>query len=176
MASPPNRLARFLLISLLLPGGAAAQVREYDVKAAFLLNFTKIIEWPADAFADASSPFGLCILGQDPFGRALDEVMKGETVAGRNIAIRRISDLPEPQACQIVFTTETGEEAVAGLRRLGPGVLTVADGENFVREGGIIGFVIENRRVRFDINRTAAEAAGLKFSSKLFTVARVVRK
>ena len=175
MAPPLLRLALFLLTSLVLPR-AAAQVREYDVKAAFLLNFTKFIEWPADAFADSNSPFAICIIGQDPFGSALDDVLKGETVAGRNIAIRRISDIPEPKSCQMVFTTEAGKEAVAGLRRLGQGVLTVGEGENFVREGGIIGFVIDNRRVRFDINRTAAEAAGLKVSSKLFTVARVVRK
>jgi hypothetical protein len=112
---------------------AADAQLEYQVKAVFLLNFTKFIEWPAAAFELPVSPVTICILGEDPFGAA--------------------KPLPD----------------------LGPGVLTVGEGETFTREGGMIGLVIDNRRVRFDVNQTAAERAGLKISSKLLSVARDVQ-
>jgi len=155
---------------------AAEAVLEYEVKAAFLLNFTKFIEWPAGSFADPASPLTICILGRDPFGRALDDVVQGEEVNGHKLAVRRISQIPEPQACQVVFAGN-GEKEIRGiLGGLGRGVLTVGDGEGFIRDGGMIAFVLENRRVRFNINQSAAESAGLKLSSQLLSVARSVQK
>ena len=147
---------------------------EYDVKAAFLLNFLKFVDWSPAAFADANSPIDICILGKDPFGRILDQLVEGETVNGRKVAVRRMSDHPAPKTCQLAFVEGTGKEAENALNGLGRGVLTVAEGERFVRDGGIIGFVIENRRVRFDINRKVAETAGLTLSSRLLSVARAV--
>ncbi len=163
--------------SLLWPNCALAQAAlEYEVKAAFLLNFTKFIEWPANAFAAPDSPFTICILGKDPFGRALDQIVEGESIAGRKLMVRRISQDPEPQTCQVVFISNGEKEVRRILSGLMNGVLTIGEGENFIRAGGMIAFAIENRRVRFDINQTAAESAGLKLSSKLLTVARTVDK
>jgi hypothetical protein len=154
---------------------APEQTLEYEVKAAFLLNFAKFVDWPASAFGDAGSPLAICILGRDPFGRAIDDLVQGEEVGGRKLLVRRIAEPPPSKACQIVFTQQSGTDAIKPLSDL-RGVLTVGEGESFVHDGGIIGFVIDNRRVRFDISRRAANEAGIKLSSKLLSVARAVEK
>jgi hypothetical protein len=158
------------------PYATADATLEYQVKAAFLLNFTKFIEWPATAFADAGAPFTICVLGNDPFGSALEQVVSGETVGGRKLAVRKMDQPPAPQTCQVVFQAGTGKDRAAAPGSLGAGVLTVGEGESFVREGGIIAFVIDNHRVRFDINQSAADHAALKLSSKLLSVARSVTR
>lgn len=178
-----SRLSRaalcFLACAALLqfPSRAADQVSvEYAVKAAFLLNFAKFVDWPPGSFANADSPIAICILGKDPFGRSIDESVQGEVVNGRRLTVRRIAQAPAAQTCQIVFTQLSGKDAAGILSSVGPGVLTVGEGESFVRDGGIIAFLIENRRVRFDIDEKAAEAAELKLSSKMLAVARSVQK
>jgi len=165
--------ASFLLCSA---SAAFGQALEYDVKAAFLLNFTKFIEWPPSAFPGSSAPFAICILGKDPFGGALDAVVAGETVNGHPLIVRRLTEKPPAQSCQILYTGEPVKEAAQTLGSVGPGMLTVGEGDAFLRGGGMVAFVTENRRVRFDINRSAAEAAGLKLSSRLLNVARSVQK
>lgn len=146
------------------------------MKAAFLLNFTKFIDWPPTAFSDANSPLAICVLGKDPFGRGLDEIVQGETVNNRRLVVRRLSQPAPAQQCQVVFFGGDDRDRSKTLADLGRGVLTVGDGEKFFNDGGMIAFLIENRRVRFDIDQAAAERAGLKLSSKLLNVARVVEK
>src|SRR5579884_21307 len=173
---PTSRLPVLALL-VLCPGITAADpAPEYEVKAAFLLNFTKFIDWPPAAYADANSPFTICLLGGDPFGRVLDDMVEGETVDGRKLVVRRISEPPGRKSCQMLFLGSGEKEVRRVLSELGPGVLTVGDHERFIHEGGMIAFVIDNRRVRFDINQAAAEAAGLKLSSKLLSVARRVAR
>jgi hypothetical protein len=155
---------------------ASPPALEYQVKAAFLLNFTRFVEWPASAFTAPASPFGICILGRDPFGQALDDEVRGEFEDGHPITILRLAEPPAPRTCQLVFISADSRNVPKILTALGAGVLTVGDGETFLRDGGIIGFVVENRRVRFDIDQKAAEAAALKVSSRLLSVARTVRK
>jgi hypothetical protein len=147
---------------------------EYQVKAAFLLNFTKFVEWPASAFRQPDSPVSICILGADPFGRGLDQMLSGELVSGRKVVAQRIKSAPPPQVCQALFVSRTEKDIGKILPGLGPGVLTVGEGEGFIRDGGMVAFVIENRRVRFEISQTTAENAGLKVSSKLLSVAKQV--
>jgi hypothetical protein len=175
-----NRWWRGFLIGAVLltcAGHLAAEPPlEYEVKAAFLLNFAKFVDWPPAVFPSADSPVAICILGKDPFGHAIDDLVQGETASGRKLVVRRITHAPVAQTCQILFTQESRKESAEILAALGPGVLTVGEGENFVREGGIITFLVENRRVRFDIDQKAAEAAELKLSSKLLAVARSVQK
>jgi YfiR/HmsC-like len=178
----PGCLRRF--ICLLVPLGlmvpicasAADERLEYQVKAAFLLNFTKFIEWPASAFDTSDSPIVICILGDDPFGNTLDQIVAGEVVAGRKISVQRIKRPPPLKSCQVLFVGRLEKEVLKSLPDVGPGVLTIGEGENFVHDGGMIAFVVENRRVRFGINETAAESAGLKLSSKLLSVAKSVEK
>jgi hypothetical protein len=105
-AGRARRLAKVLpslVLLALIPRGAAQQNIEYEVKAAFLLNFTRFIEWPASAFADTTSAFTICMVGKDPFGHVLDDVLKGETVNGRKLIVMRTSQAPAPQVCQVVF-------------------------------------------------------------------------
>jgi hypothetical protein len=148
---------------------------EYQVKAAFLLNFTKFIEWPPAAFGTAESPFTICVLGNNPFGSALDQIVKDEVVNGRRVAAQYLKRVPAPQTCQILFLNGPGKE-IAALPDLGPGLLTVGEGETFIRDGGMISFVIDNHRVRFEINQSTAVRAGLQMSSKLLGVAKSVEK
>jgi hypothetical protein len=155
---------------------SAQAVSEYEVKAAFLLNFTKFVEWPPSAFPEPDSPISLCVLGDDPFGTTLDELVRGETVNGRALVIRRMSQTPIPKVCHVVFFGLPSKEVPPLLRSVGPGVLAVGEGESFIRAGGMIAFVIDNRRVRFIVNQTAATNAGLRLSSRLLAVAKTVEK
>lgn len=165
------------LLALLpcLPSIAAEPPTESQIQAAFLLNFTKFIEWPAGALGAPYASFNICILGNNPFGGALDQVVAGEVVYGRKVVVQKIEREPEPGFCQIVFTGPQDSDPKM-LGRLGRGVLTVGVGQAFVRNGGMIGFVLENRRVSFEINRAAAESAGLVISSRLLAVAKAVTR
>jgi hypothetical protein len=155
---------------------AADDSLEYQVKAAFLLNFTKFIEWPSAAFVNASSPIAICILGEDPFGNALNQIVSGEVVSDRKVVVQKTKQAPPSKSCQVVFFSASEKDVRRILPGLGPGVLTVGEGEGFVRDGGMIAFVIENRRVRFEIHQSVAENAGLKLSSKLLSVAKAVEQ
>ena len=149
---------------------------EYRVKAAFLLNFTKFVEWPAEAFENSRSPFRICLFGNDPFGGVIDQMVKGEGLNGRPLVVSRISRMPEPKACQVLFVNRVSTDDMKALAPLRPGVLTVGEGHEFVRDGGVIAFVVENRRVRFDISQRAATSEMLTISSHLLSVARSVEK
>jgi hypothetical protein len=155
---------------------AAEPTLEYQVKAAFLLNFTKFAEWPLSAFANAQAPLEICILGKDPFGHVLDDVAQGEVVSGRKIQVRRILEPPTAQSCQVLFVDPAVKDMRKVLGGLAPTVLTVSEGERFIADGGVIALVVDNRRVRFDINQTAADNRAVKLSSKLLSVARSVSK
>ena len=149
---------------------------EYQVKAAFLLNFTKFVVWPDTAFAQQNSPLSICLLGEDPFGGSLDAMVKGESVHGHELAIQRIRRAPEARTCQVLFIPKSERDVARVLDESGPGVLTVGEGDAFLRQGGIIAFIIDNRRVRFDINQRAATNAMLTISARLMMVARSVRQ
>ncbi|MCU1237755.1 MAG: putative transrane protein [Candidatus Solibacter sp.] len=172
----PGRLALVLAVLGHFFVQLGSQVPEYQVKAVFLLNFTKFIEWPAAAFAAPESPIEICVMGEDPFGKVLDQVLAGEVVQGRRVVAQRIKNLPAPKTCQVLFVAKPEKDVTKGLSALGPGVLTVGEGESFVRGGGAIAFEIENRRVRFRINETVAANAGLVVSSKLLNIARSIER
>lgn len=169
-------LAKIFLLALLpvLLSHPARAAEEYEVKAAFLLNFTKFVTWPPVAFAGADSPLAICVLGDDPFGSALNEMVKGEAVNGHAVTVQRIRRAPESKACQVLYLAASEREVGKVLADLGPGILTVGEGDKFLREGGVIAFIIEDRRVRFDISQNAAAKAMLLLSSRLMMVARTV--
>lgn len=173
-----HRLLAIAILALLVYGVMPASPQaplEHHVKAAFLLNFIKFVEWPPDEFPDADSPISICIVGEDPFGPAIDEIVEGEVVGSRKLTVHRVA-APQPKECQVVFIGRSDKDSAKALAGVGPGVLTVGEGESFLRGGGIIAFVIENRRVRFNVNQTAARNAKLRLSSKLLSVAKVVEK
>lgn len=161
--------------------GALAQSREaseYQVKAAFLYNFAKFVEWPSDAARDSSDPITICIIGQDPFGTVLDEAVQGKTISGHKLVVRRSKPGQSWKGCQIAFISSSeGKDLPSVLERSKrSGVLTVGETEGFAQRGGMINFVIEQEKVHFEVNVEAAERAGLKISSKLLSLAKIVRE
>jgi hypothetical protein len=164
------------LVSTALGGidAASGERTEYQVKAAFLMNFTKFVEWPAAAFQDAGSPLTICILGEDPFGASLDQAVEGETAGGRKVAVQRIRRVPGPKTCQVLFITKSEKSVPETIETAGPGVLTVGESDRFLEDGGIIAFVLQARHVRFDINLRVALRASLVLSARLLNVARTV--
>ena len=158
-----------------VPGWAETPFSQYDVEAAFIVNFTRFVEWPAETFAGPETPFTICILGEDPFGPTIDQAAEGETVQNRRLVVRRIKEPPRDRACQILFWDHIGPGGPAALKNFGAGTLTVSEDADFVDRGGMIQFVIESRRVHFDINARAASTEKLKLSSQLLKVARSIR-
>jgi len=157
------------------PGASEfAAPTEYQVKAAFLYNFAKFVEWPD---AQPRAPFVIGVLGDDPFGPVLDQTVTGKTVLSRPLAVRRLADAADAPQVDILFIAASERARLPEvLRRLrGANVLTVGDTENFVGRGGMVGFRIAGNTVRFDINLREATRAGLRISSQLLRLAgRVV--
>lgn len=149
----------------------AEDTAEYDVKAAFLLNFARFVDWPDSSFTSSRAPLEICILGRDPFGRLLTDIVRGEIVQDRAIVVRRITAPPKPQTCQMLFVSTGGASIRSGIPA---GVLIVSDDARHLNSGAMLAFILDARRVRFDVNQKAAENAGLKISSKLLSVARMV--
>jgi hypothetical protein len=159
-----------LLLALTLALPLAAQgPSEYQVKAAFLYNFAKFVEWPADA---PGQPFCIGILGADPFGPLIDETLNGKTLGGRGVVVRRFSRPEDALACQIVFVAISAAPLKPLLKRFeNRSVLTVGEAPAFCQSGGIIGLEVSDQRIRFAVNREAADRAQLKLSSKLLSLA-----
>jgi hypothetical protein len=173
------RLSLGIVIRVLLNTSAHGQpLDEYQVKAAFIYNFAKFIEWPSQAFHGPSEPIAICVIGQDPFGGALQETVKGKEAAGRALLVRNISDVRGPGSCQVLFVSSSERKhlssILAGARRCG--LLTVGESDGFATSGGIINFRLEGGRVRFEINVVAAQQNELRISSKLLSLAESVKK
>jgi hypothetical protein len=154
----------------------AQSASEYQVKAAFLFNFAKFVEWPADAFPSGDAPLQICVFGRDPFRGDFEQVIEDKAVNGHRLEIIHPSGVPQARACQILFVVSAEKpqirEILQGLR--GASVLTVGDAAGFAKAGGIINFVLDENRVRFEINPKAAERAHLKISARLLTVAKLI--
>ena len=179
-------LGRILLTAALLAalaakapatdGGTDEAPTEYQVKAAFLFNFARFVEWPPTAFENATSPIGVCVLGDDPFGDSLNRVVAGKMLGERTLMVRRAKKLRELGGCEILFISgsERGHlpEILEELRTAP--VLTVGESEDFATRGGEVQFTLEESHVHFLINVDATERAGLKVSSKLLSLAHVV--
>jgi hypothetical protein len=156
----------------------SAPTAEYRVKAAFLLNFTHFVEWPADAFAGRDAPLVICVIGVDPFGEALDQIIEGESTDHRRIIVRRSNSAAHSQTCHLVFISRSeGQRIDEVLDAIGSSapVLTVSDIDRFVRHGGTIGFLLDRNRVRFEIGLNTAQRRRLKLRSQLLSLGRIVR-
>ncbi|MFI5174453.1 MAG: YfiR family protein [Terriglobia bacterium] len=150
--------------------------REYQVKAAFLYNFAKFIEWPSNVAADPNSPFVLGIMGDDPFGADLEQTINGKAVNGRRLVIKRFKRGQPLDLCQILFISSSEQGHLTQIldSLKGSSVLTVGEADHFAQSGGIINFTLKDDRVRFEINLGAADRARLKISSKLLVLGEVV--
>ena len=150
-------------------------VSEYAVKAAYLYNFAKFVEWPLQAFKTATSPLILCIVGKDPFGDALDAVAN-KTVRERTLVVQRLPRVEESTGCHILFLSNSESNHLAQvLRRLeNAPVLTVSDIQGFAEAGGMIGLVNVEQHIRFEINISSTKRANLKISSQLLKLAKII--
>jgi YfiR/HmsC-like len=171
-----------MVISLSIVNSAAliAQTKtanEYRVKAAFLYNFAKFVDWPPSAFTSGKQALTICVYGRDPFGSVLDDALLGKPVGNRRVDIVRTMQFQDLVGCHVVFVGTPEREPTAELaaRLKGRAVLLVGESEDFVASGGTIQFTIADNRVRFVVNPDAADRAGLKISSKLLALATIVR-
>ena len=173
--------AAAIVVALALAGAPAraqapAAPTEYQVKAVFLFNFSQFVDWPAAAFADGRSPLVIGVLGSDPFGATLDEIVSGETVNGRPLEVRRYASVEQIDTCHILFIERSQDErldaVLAALK--GRNVLTVGDFAGFARRGGIIRFVTVGNKIRLRVNLAAAQDEELTISSKLLRPAQIV--
>lgn len=166
-----------LLLNGLDPGIAAWAngFDEYAVKAAYLYNFAKFVEWPLQSFDRADAPLLICITGANPFGEALAS-LADKTVEHHPVEVRHQPDAANLEHCHIVFVSraEPGRWTAVRDRCGGLPILTVSDIGDFVRQGGMIGLVESDQRIRFDINLAAARQAGLRLSSQLLKLAMTV--
>jgi hypothetical protein len=163
-------LATLLLVTPL--HAQDAHPTESQVKAAYLYNFGKFVRWPEGRSAKLDS-LAICILGKDPFGAVLDSTVAGENIDGRKITVKRLSSIQETAQCSVLFVSSSEERRLAAIlpaaQRLS--MLTVSDMQNFAQRGGAIGLLNEQGKIRFEVNRTAAEQSHLVLSSELLKVA-----
>jgi hypothetical protein len=158
--------------------GAPGDVRadEYRVKAAVVYNIARFVEWPSSAFAGQDAPVVVCVIGADPFGDVLEETLRGRTVLGRPVSVKRLTDAAD--GCHVAFIAYSEQKRVDDLidRLGGTPSLTVSDIERFTDRGGIVGLATDGDRVRFDVNVSAAERASLTISARVLALASIVRR
>lgn len=147
---------------------------EYRVKAAYLLNFAKFVEWPTNRFETRTSPIKVGVLGKDPFGNDLDRTMAGRVLDGRKFEIIRTDDPEKARDCHIVFVSSSERKRLGEVIEMlhQKHVLTVGENEAFGEAGGIVRFFLYENTVRFKISAPAAEKAGVVISSKLLQVGK----
>jgi hypothetical protein len=164
----------FIAVMLLAEISLAQTAEEYEVKGAFIYNFTKFVEWSRVAEAPF---FSICILGDDPFEAAIERVTKGKTAHGRPFQVRRLREAADARQCQIAFVraAEMGKAAKLIDATRGSSVLTVGESREFVRLGGMFFLSMENNHVRVVINKTATDNAGFKISANLMALAEIYK-
>jgi hypothetical protein len=172
----PRLVTALLLAMLLTPRARGQAIEEYQVKAAFLYNFAKFVEWPSQAVQKPQDTIVVCVLGHNPFGNALEDVIRGKSIEGRALAFRLVTDAEEAGACQILFIgSAEGKHFRSIWGNIKPGILTVGESQGFAAGGGMINFKLDGGRVRFEINVGAAEQAQIRISSKLLSLAEIVK-
>jgi hypothetical protein len=154
-------------------GAAQRPVDEYQVKAAFLYNFVKFVEWPSDAFQSATENIVICVLGQNPFGRVLEDAVNGHAIDGRSLIVRHFSNVSQMVKCHVLFVSSAGNKPLPQMLPETSGVLTVGESDAPGADGVVINFKLDAGRVRFEINVQAAEREKIRISSRLLSLAEV---
>jgi hypothetical protein len=156
-----------------------ADSSEYLIKAGFIYNFAKFVEWPSATFAQPDSPIVIGVLGTDPFGNVLDRIVEDKKIGPRGFVVRRYKwgkDLKDLKDCKILFVSASErahiDEILQGVKGLP--ILTVGETPGFAERGGVIRFTLEDNRVRFEVNVDAAHQADLNISSRLLTLAKII--
>lgn len=169
-------LILFVCLVWAVPGRAQVTSSEYKVKAAFLLNFLKFVQWPDSAFSSADAPYGIGIWGDDPFGENLVDTVRGKSIGGRAVFVRKVEQTSDLADCHLVFISRSERSRLKSLLRdlKRTPLLTVSETEDFAKLGGMINFKLQYDKVRFEINPKAAASVGLRINSKLLSVATIV--
>jgi hypothetical protein len=169
-------LVLFIAIQVRSTDAQQQKLGEYEVKAAFMYNFMKFIEWPDNAFPDNHVTMNLCILGKDSFGSTLDSAVQGETINNKKIVIKRLNDTHSLEKCHVLFISGSEQEHLTQILKTlnGLNILTVGDTKGFAQQGVVINFYIEENKVRFEINQDAVNRSRLKISSRLLNLAKIV--
>jgi YfiR/HmsC-like len=169
-----SKLAVLLFLPIFALQAAGQRASEYQLKAAFVYNFTKFIDWPGESVR--SLTFQICVLGQNPFGSELTQLTDGKEIEGHPVQVLIVTNYHLARSCQVVFISASEnahmKEILSGLR--GRSVLTVGDSQGFVDAGGMIELLVEDERMRFEVNLHAANEARLKISAKLLSLAKAV--
>lgn len=165
---------------LFQPSNAPAQNDddpEYRVKLAFLYNFAQFVQWPSEAFQNSAAPLTICVVGPDPFQGEIEQSLRGRAVGGHPITIKRLRPDDDPRACHIVFVRASEKKTAARVLAVvkGASILTVGESRGFTDLGGIINLIIEENKLRFEVNLGAATQTQLKISSKLLALAKSVK-
>ncbi len=177
---------KFLTLTVLIVLGFplyGANISEYSVKAAYIFNFAKSVEWPDDAFDNDHSPIVIDVLGQDPFGSALDDAVKGKKVGTRALSVKRFESFDPEKADDlkkghILFISSSEQDRVKEILKnlKGSNLLTVSEIEQFPAMGGTILFDQEGDRIALVLNKKSAKKAGLTLSPELVQLSRVYKK
>ena len=166
-----------VMIGAWLPATCAetAPINEYQVKAVFLYNFVQFTDWPEEAFPATNTSFCIGVLGEDPFGKALEQTVAGESIKGHNLNVRRAKKLEDLKDCQLLFISKSEKPRLAQILAAceNDGVLTVSEIEGFTAHGGVINFYIRENKIRFEINAAAARRKGLKISAQLLRLGTI---
>lgn len=178
-----NTVAKSLFALIVVAGAdgpAEAQAQtadEYQVKAAYMYNFAKFVDWPANLFEGPTQPIVFCVLGQTPLSRALEDALAGKVVDHRPLIFRQITDSRQAGRCQVLFIGSMGKKPLRQtLDEVKPfSLLTVGEVDDFTNEGGVIRFVLDAGRVRLEFNLAAADDAKLHISSKLLSLGKTIR-
>ncbi|MGC3959536.1 MAG: YfiR family protein [Verrucomicrobiota bacterium] len=170
------RLAVVVMAFVSLNAAAQANTgQEYQIKAAFLFNFAQYVQWPSNSFPETKTPLVIGIVGVDPFGAMLDDLVRGENVNGHPLVVQRYRRVEEIKACHILFSGESERKRLEEIfgQTKGRSVLTVGEAETFIRQGGMVRFYTESGKIRFEINVEATKQSNLEVSSRLLRLARV---
>ncbi len=174
-------LLRAVLLAVALLVGVRAEAQapmdESQVKAMFVYNFLKFVEWPVAATAGAKDPFVVLIIGEGSTADATEHFLESKTIGERPIVVRRTRSEPSFAGVRAAFVVERDGKKLQHILDAAAvaGVLTIGEGDEFATHGGVIGLLVENRKVRFDVDTTAAQSARLRVSSKLLALTRNVR-
>ncbi len=168
-------MALLLVCSTVFLSAQTSVTREYQVKAAFIFNFTQFVEWPENSFSGNQSPLIIGVLGQNPFGSFLEETVLGEKMNGHPLIVKYYNNVEEVKSCHILFVNlpETNKEEEVNAALKGRSILTVSDAPGFMQAGGMIRFFTKNNKIQFQINLEATKYANLVISSKLLRLAEI---
>jgi hypothetical protein len=165
-----------LVVATHAQGTDSSDSSEYLVKAGFTYNFAKLMQWPANAFPKADSPIVIGVLGVDPFGGTLDDVLAGKKVDNRSFVVKHLKWGNDLKDCNILFVSSSEAAHFDEIFHLLKGlpILTIGDSPNFARRGGIINFILVDDKVRFEVNTDAAKQADISISSRLLSLAKII--